>query len=234
MITSLDGLQAALVCSLSVPEPLFDRTVAVAEPLSLGSQADAFGLAQAVKALIAKGRPLVLASLYPKEAFEVRAEPFADLLNEPFVTFLRLPAIKQQLDECASAAMGLPEPAETTLVYYRHRWIGQWYRRFNDVLLHRLTSQLLGLHTAAPEGQLTLEELTKVGRACAAVAEFRAQLGTEFAGVLPLLDEAQSRLQKVQDHPDDFAGAQDALFEFHRIRTEIERRASEPMARRAP
>lgn len=234
MISSLDELQAALVRSLSAPVPLFGCIIAVAEPLSRGSQADAFGLSQAVRALIGKARPLVLASLYPKEAFEVSAEPFADLLNEPFVTFLRLPAIKQQLDECASAAMGLPEPADATLAYYRQRWIAQWYRRLNDVLLHRLTSQLLGLHTAPPEGHLTLDELTKVRRACAAVTEFRAHLGTEFAEVVALLNEAQSRLQSVQDHPDDFAAAQDALFEFHRIRTEIERRATEPMSRRIP
>ncbi len=234
MITPLHELQAALVRSLSAPVPLFDRIVAVAEPLSRGPQADAFGLAQAVRALTTKARPLVVASLYPKEAFEVNAEPFADLLNEPFVIFLRLPAIKQQLDECASAAMGLPEPADTTLAYYRQRWIAQWYRRLNDVLLHRLTSQLLGLHTAPPEGQLTLEELTKVGRACAAVTEFRAQLGAEFSEVVELLDEAQSSLQSVQDHPDDFAAVQEALFEFHQIHAEIEKRASEPKARRAP
>ena len=233
MITLLEQLQSAVAKSFADLNPLFTGSVALVEPVSCSSKVGSFELSHAVLALVARPAPLVLASLYPKTAFQTPrnhvAEPFSDLFEEPFTTVLRLPAAPQHLRDCSQMVGALPYPTEEQIHGYRQRWISHWYSQFDAAILHRLTSQLLGLHTASPTGRLTDEEGLNIGRARATVREFRSQLDSGFLSIDALLAQAQLRLESVLARPHDFPAAQEALFEFHQLRAEIEKLACQHM-----
>lgn len=234
MITLLEDIESVLRRSLANLDPSLNFAIALVEPASYTASPRRFGLSHAVRVLISQPRPMVITSLFARQAFQtppnIKAEDFSDLLDEEFVTLLRLPATQEHLRECVRAMTAKTAPTEDQIHRYRHRWINFWYSEFDSEVLHRLTSQLLGLHTAPPGGELTEEEVQNIIRARATVSEFRAQLDNDFLEMAFLLDQAKLKLESVLENPNDFPAAQDALFEFHQIRGDIAKQARRPLS----